>query len=549
MTLQEDIQNFKKYVNARESINGKYFNRNVIERKFPKLHEQMKLDNPSSRIGWLFNVYHDITEIAVCQQCKKPVKFNNFREGFMKFCSPKCVNEHNSSSEEFSRKISESRSKKYNEKYLNDKYTYVKKIVTESDGRCYFLIDNYCEHGEFMINTNTFKSRMKFNFELCDKCATDRMKSEFDGEIDHKKIKFMSFGNLKMHFPELLGSIVRWSSHLKDVSFSEQKLLYVKQQKDRPICPICKSKDCYFPDSIKKYSKTCNQGSCVKSSSQGERDIVEFVKNLGFNPISRYQESKHEIDIFIPDLNVGIEHNGLYWHSDKHKPIDYHSSKIDFFRNKGVQLINIWEDDWNFKRPICESIIRNKLGKSTAIHARKCEVREVSSMESAGFLEKNHIQGKCNDSTRFGLYLNDELVSLMTFGKKRMILNSGSDEGWELLRFCNIFNRRVMGGASKLFSHFIEAKAPVSIISYANCDISQGNLYEKLGFRMGSRTTSGYWWCKDGKKYHRSNFMKHKIAKTKEEKSMTEREIMKSRGFFRVWNAGNLKYVWSSSDI
>ncbi len=55
--------------------------------------------------------------------------------------------------------------------------------------------------------------------------------------------------------------------------------------------------------------------------------------------------------------------------------------------------------------------------------------------------------------------------------------------------------------------------------------------------------------CKDGKKYHRSNFMKHKIAKTKEEKSMTEREIMKSRGFFRVWNAGNLKYVWSLSDI
>jgi hypothetical protein len=119
----------------------------------------------------------------------------------------------------------------------------------------------------------------------------------------------------------------------------------------------------------------------------------------------------------------------------------------------------------------------------------------------------------------------------MTFGKKRMILKTDSSvDEWELLRFCNKKHLSVVGGASRLFKKFKEDRNPKSVISYANRDISNGNLYKKIGFSLCAKTMPGYWWCIRGKKYHRSNFMKHKIAQTEEDKKLTEKEIMESRG-------------------
>jgi hypothetical protein len=46
--------------------------------------------------------------------------------------------------------------------------------------------------------------------------------------------------------------------------------------------------------------------------------------------------------------------------------------------------------------------------------------------------------------------------SLMNFGKKRMVLNSLSENiyDYELLRYCTKINTSIIGGASKLFNYF-----------------------------------------------------------------------------------------------
>lgn len=132
----------------------------------------------------------------------------------------------------------------------------------------------------------------------------------------------------------------------------------------------------------------------------------------------------------------------------------------------------------------------------------------------------------------------------MTFGKKRKILGQNSREGeYELLRFCNKLNTNVLGGASKLFKHFIKEYNPTEIISYANCDISDGNLYNILGFKEVSHTGINYWWVKD-KRYHRSNFMKHKLVKEGFDSNKTEKQIMEDRGFNKIYGTGNLKYKY-----
>lgn len=94
------------------------------------------------------------------------------------------------------------------------------------------------------------------------------------------------------------------------------------------------------------------------------------------------------------------------------------------------------------------------------------------------FLNSNHLQGKSASKVRLGLYHNDELVSLMTFGKFRFNKNVE----WELVRFCSKSGCNVVGGASKLFKYFVNTYKPKSIITYSNNNLGNGSVYKGLGF-------------------------------------------------------------------
>ena len=125
----------------------------------------------------------------------------------------------------------------------------------------------------------------------------------------------------------------------------------------------------------------------------------------------------------------------------------------------GIRLVHIFEDEWYFKQEIVKSMISNILGKTKRkIYARKCKIKEVGRFEKKLFLDKNHIQGDVVTNINIGLYYEGELVSLMCFGKRRVNLGKKTtNEGeYELLRFCNLLNTSVIGGASKLFKYFID---------------------------------------------------------------------------------------------
>lgn len=109
----------------------------------------------------------------------------------------------------------------------------------------------------------------------------------------------------------------------------------------------------------------------------------------------------------------------------------------------GIQLYQIFDIEYNdvVKKDIWLSMIRNKLGLSRRIYARKCEIKLPSKLEAKKFINENHMQGGDVPSNLvFGLYYDDELVSLMSFGKSRF--NKSYD--YELLRFCNRKNISVI---------------------------------------------------------------------------------------------------------
>ena len=160
-------------------------------------------------------------------------------------------------------------------------------------------------------------------------------------------------------------------------------------------------------------------------------------------------------------------------------------------------------------------------------------------------MEENHIQGFVGSNIKLGLFFNNELVSLMTFGNLRKSLGQVSKKGvYELLRFCNKINISVIGGASKLFKFFIKNYKVEEVISYSLNSYSDGNLYKNIGFNLENNTDINYFWCKNGIKYHRFNFRKDKLVKEGYDVTKTESEIMYERGYFKVFDCGSKKWIY-----
>ena len=275
-----------------------------------------------------------------------------------------------------------------------------------------------------------------------------------------------------------------------------------------------------------------------EQTSISEKEVLIFIESIYNAKVINGYRDVYEIDIYLPDINLGFEFNGLYWHSDKFKDKWYHINKTNHFKERGISIFHIWSDDWRYKKDIIKSMILNRLGlNSNKIYARKCIIKVVSSKETLDFYNKNHIQGFVRGKVSIGLYIGEDLVSLMSFdqfeGRRKMNIND-----WNLSRFCNLLNTNVIGGASKLLNYFILNFNPQRIISYADISWSSGNLYEKLGFDLVSISNPDYKYILDGRKYHKSRFTKSKLKLSTNE---TETSYMK-RISEKIWDCGKIKF-------
>lgn len=282
---------------------------------------------------------------------------------------------------------------------------------------------------------------------------------------------------------------------------------------------------------------------CRACAAAGSSTLEELV--LSWFPHLKQSDrtvlDKKEIDLLDVERKVGIEINGDYWHCEKNTTQNYHQMKTDLAESRGYQLLHFWEYEINSKPDIVKSIIASKLGMTRRIHARKCEIVNLDYTKSKNLEKLWHIQGHSPSSIRYGLKYNGHIVALMTFGRSRF----DHTYDWELIRYCTRLNTTVVGGASRLLKHFMKHHAG-SIMSYANRRISNGKLYEKLGFVRHSTTPPNYVWIKDGRVLSRYACQKGKLetlAGIVYNPGETEIECMTRNGYTRLFDSGNIKFV------
>jgi hypothetical protein len=319
----------------------------------------------------------------------------------------------------------------------------------------------------------------------------------------------------------------------------------------------CKKCDNIFSSTIMGSGKIpiCRKCYPINKNSNLEQIIKDFLneKNIKHIDSGRKLLNGKEIDIFLPDYNFGIEVNGNYYHSEigGKKSKYYHFEKSELSNQMGVDLIQFFEDEILLKTNIVLSKISSKLKLNKTIFARKCILREITKKESKLFLNQNHLQGDTIDKIRYGLFFNEELVSVITFGKKRKSLGKKqtNDSEYELVRFCNKNFTNVVGGFSKLLKFFVNNFNPTKIETFADCRWSGLNLektvYYKNGFSFVSKTPPNYWYVKTDKyinRHHRFVFRKDVLVKEGFDISLSEWEIMKLKGYDRIWDCGSMKF-------
>ena len=231
-----------------------------------------------------------------------------------------------------------------------------------------------------------------------------------------------------------------------------------------------------------------------------------------------------------------------YMHG-KVKDKNYHKNKLETAESKGYRCIMIW--DWDDKEKILALLQPRK-----TIYARKCEIREVDIINTNVFLNSYHLQNTCtNQIARIGLYYQDELISLMTFGKPRY--NNNFD--WELLRLCTKPGYIVIGGAQRMFNAAKDQFNIKSIISYCDRSKFSGDIYNRLGFKLKGKLQPSKHWYNPTTKRHITNSLllqrgfsqlhgDHHYELANKGESNTE--LMLNAGYLEVYDCGQATYVW-----
>lgn len=135
---------------------------------------------------------------------------------------------------------------------------------------------------------------------------------------------------------------------------------------DNVIQPIQKEEqgfwvNYYRKDDIPKIEAYIEE-TIHNNRSHIEMELLRYVQSIYTGTIKHDCKniiSPKEIDIYLPDLKLGIEFNGSYWHSvEMDTPKDYHLDKSLRCREKGIRLIHIYEfEDFEKQKQLLRDLI------------------------------------------------------------------------------------------------------------------------------------------------------------------------------------------------
>lgn len=479
---------------------------------------------------------HLLDSPPVCR-CGKPLKFRGSVRGYAKYCCAACAN---SDPDKIKRTVDN-----IQKKYGVTNISQLESVKEKKKGKCY--------HGHGKPWTD--ETRIKFTNSMLERYGVTHP-SQMEDYLDKRKETWLK--KYGVEHPSQLESIKIQKIKKRDdaTMHSHPEIINITREDGmvyyHVLCDV--HGDVELPSRVfydrNRYSATlcpkCNPiGNC--SNTAIEKFVEDFLieNNISYIKHDRSVLDGKELDFYIPSHKLAIECNGVYWHSMKGSK--YHFNKYKKCLSANIQLLTLWEDWFVHKPDIIKHLLSIKLNLvKNKIFARNCTVKEISQKDADNILQY-HFQGSAKSPIRLGLFYNDHLVSVMTFGKYRSsILGSKQEDTFELVRHCSVPDIIIVGGTSKLFKHFIRQYNPTKVVSFSSNDISTGAIYNILGFEKVRETYGNYWYIENNtyRRLHRYNFRKSKLVEMGYDVNKSESEIMKDLPYFKIYDSGTTTWVY-----
>lgn len=290
------------------------------------------------------------------------------------------------------------------------------------------------------------------------------------------------------------------------------------------------------PNTISLYARKLNVPFInLQSRSRGEQEIYEYLNDT-YKIILNNKETIYpfELDLFLPELNLAIEFNGSYWHSEgSGKTKTYHQNKFNLCSKKNIRLIQIFDFEWETRKTQTKWFIDNTLNRNIFEMYDDVELRFIQTKEANSFYNSNHIHGnQLNLNFNIGFFFKKQLVFCVS-------LNQIDNSNLEILKFCPKINLKVNNWLEKTLQ-FIKHNSMFNIISI-NLDkrLFDPSPFIQYGFKLVEEIEPCIFWANE----HKSTLLSNpKLEKLIQESGMREEEFMMLNGYFKIWDCGNTKY-------
>lgn len=306
-----------------------------------------------------------------------------------------------------------------------------------------------------------------------------------------------------------------------------------------------------FEQCVRHHMQGIGCPSCASHISKPNREIADYLRILGVEALLEMPlpgETKKKVDVFLPALNIAIEHHGLRWHStavmEEREARQKHYARRMACEAAGWRYVAIYEDEWRDRRALCERYLRNLVGQAPRCYARKLRLGAPTSAEAREFYNEHHFLSAGQCGTRHaGLYdAEGHLLACMSFGKPTERRGVVAQNTASLTRYATD-GHAIPGAAQRLFKALVRPEERV--ISYVDHDKFTGTVYEHLGFTHEAHLLPDYWtvWG-NRQRRHKTATKRSNLAKLPGfDPELTEFENANRMGLHRIYHSGRSRVV------
>ena len=334
------------------------------------------------------------------------------------------------------------------------------------------------------------------------------------GEFEQEVVSHLQGNGCKKciddKFKLTLEEFIRRSIEVHGDFYDYSKSVYTGYQKKLIIiCPIHGEFE-QTPQSHISYKANCS--ICSRNNSKEEEIIFNLLKNWNIKNIQKHNRdiiSPFELDLYLLNNNVGIEYCGIYYHSEKFRDNLYHQRKYLECYKIGINLIQIFEDEWIHQQ---EKVIDKFKGylniqKDNVIDINQCIIEEHDNQdtfdlwcfEEDNYLEIDDLRHKKSD-INIVLKHDNEIVSILS-------LNKENDNKYIITRFFDKLNYQINDSFKTLLNWFIQNFKPFEISYLDDLRWSQEKLLLDNGFVLDKLIEPQEYWIKSSKR----SIIKNKI--------------------------------------